>query len=241
MLYSFYMDISCGCSYDQWQQISGILPRERIERIEKLNSAEKAEKQLLVGGFLQYSLSSVLGIPMENISYTYGTYGKPELSGEKTGWKGKGIHFNLSHSGSYAVLAVSDHPVGIDIEYLRKNRLAVAKRCFCPEEYEDILRAGDILKQEQRFLEYWTMKEAYIKYTGTGLSTPLNSFLIRLCDEGGSYVSLPEGQRVYFATVPFENADYVISICSKERTELLSFSGKNLMEITLEQILNLQK
>jgi 4'-phosphopantetheinyl transferase len=219
------MDIDCGCSYEQSQIFYRVLPEERQERIKRLSHAGIAKKKVLSGIFLQYGLSKTLGMDIKDIRYGYGSQGKPYLDcriknnqcggvlQEKPHMEGGGkrLEFNLSHSGKYAVLAVSDQPVGIDVERMKKNRLSVAKRCFCPEEYEDIVQAGDEWEQNIRFLEYWTMKEAYVKRIGEGLRIPLNSFRILREDNGLSTV---EGEEdLWFATGFLEQGSYGVSVC----------------------------
>ena len=53
------------------------------------------------------------------------------------------IHFNMSHSGDYVVVAVSDEPIGIDIEHKTRNYESVAKRCFHKEEYDSIMKLNE--------------------------------------------------------------------------------------------------
>ena len=92
--------------------------------------------------------------------------------GGKPYWEG--CHFNLSHSGPYVALAVGESPVGVDVECYRESRKtdALAKRYFTPEE---MAFAAD---SQERFLRVWTAKEARLKWDGTGLRTPLNSFSV---------------------------------------------------------------
>ena len=92
--------------------------------------------------------------------------------GGKPFWEG--IHFNLSHSGPWVVLAVGDSPVGVDVEAFRQSRngTAVAKRRFTPEEQ------AFVGSDQERFLRIWTAKESLVKRTGEGLRRPLNSFSV---------------------------------------------------------------
>ena len=122
------------------------------------------------------------------------------------------------------VLAVSDRAVGIDIERRKKNHLAVAKRCFCPEEYEDIIAVADPQEQERRFLAYWTMKEAYVKCEGSGLTIPLDSFRV-VWDEGytGSHILIEEKDDgsvavAYGCTTLLSGRteEYCVSVCQRE-------------------------
>lgn len=259
MLRLFYMDISCGCSDEQSQAFYKVLPQKRQEKIDKMANRELAEKRLLSGIFMQYGLSLVTGIPMEDIRYVYGDQGKPYLDKSIFGkvengcgeclklsgmWDEKedreNMDFSLSHSGKYAVLAVSNKPVGIDVERQKKNRLLVAKRCFHENEYADIMALPDEGSRNRRFLEYWTMKEAYVKRMGEGLRIPLRSFEIKRGEEKMSYVEAAEGNggagehglksgiqdgRVWFATGVMEHGEYAVSVCSENREELESLTG----------------
>ncbi len=234
MLICYYMNIDETCSFEQMEALHKIIPKERQKKINKLRNQEKAKKQLFSSVFLQYGLSEALDLPMEAVAYTYGEYGKPEIM-----YSGKGqrrqIDFNLSHSGSYAVLAVSDKPVGIDVEYIKKNRLAVAERFFCEKEYQDILKAEGA-ERDGRFLEYWTMKEAYVKRIGKGLHFPLNHFLINRERKG---FSSAHQENVYFATFFLEEQKYCVSVCSEYKDEIERFSKDKMHEVKLEQILTL--
>ena len=232
MLSCYYMDISFDCSYEQMEILHKIIPKERMEKIDKFRNRDKAKKHLLSNAFLQYGLSEVLNIPMEEITYAYGEYGKPGIIHNGKDMREQ-VDFNLSHSGNYAVLAVSDRPVGIDVECLKKPRMAVAERFFCKKEYEDILKAED-LERENRFLEYWTMKEAYVKRTGNGLNTPLNSFLI---NRGRGGFSVVNQEDIYFGTFFIEEKRYCVSVCSEYKDEIEKFSKDKMHEVKLQQIL----
>ena len=104
--------------------------------------------------------------------------------------------FNISHSGSFAAVAVSDSEVGIDIERIRDVNLGIAKK-FSREEREYILSAEN---PQKAFFEIWTAKEAYLKKYGTGLTVPLDSF---------SAVGM---KNIY----KFIYEDYIITVCSEE-------------------------
>ena len=81
------------------------------------------------------------------------------------------IYVNLSHSGKYAVCAVSDKPVGIDIQLCTKPDMRLAERFFSADEIDYLKNGGD-------FFEIWVKKESFLKAIGTGLRTPLKSFSV---------------------------------------------------------------
>lgn len=113
--------------------------------------------------------------PPAELQFSYDKYGKPALN---TPAVEDHLHFNLSHSGELALLAVTGiAPVGVDIEYAGPfdNMPDVAERFFSPAEY----RAWSELPTHERtqgFYHCWTRKEAVIKALGLGLSAPLDAF-----------------------------------------------------------------
>ena len=90
--------------------------------------------------------------------------GKPVFRGEPE------LHFNLSHSGNFALCALSDRPVGVDIEALRPRRDGLAEYILSPTELEWYHAQGSTT---EALLTLWTRKEALCKYRGTGLTFPV--------------------------------------------------------------------
>lgn len=87
--------------------------------------------------------------------------------------------FSLSHTRGGAAVALGNTlRLGADIE--NQNRavadLAIAERYFTDEERDDIFRQDSEEKRRQRFILFWTLKEAYLKALGLGLTKPLSSF-----------------------------------------------------------------
>lgn len=108
-----------------------------------------------------------------------GKHGKPYL---KT--HGIPAYFNISHSGDYIICAISNQEVGIDIEQRGKIRMEVARRFFHPQEVALLEGTSDEQKTRELFFNYWSVKESYLKYTGSGLSSPLSSFEVLFTDKG---------------------------------------------------------
>lgn len=85
---------------------------------------------------------------------------------------------SISHSGPYEVIAISDMPIGIDLqEHRAMDFEKLAKRFFHPEEI-DFIRRGKGTDEASRFYTVWCAKEAYVKYTGTGIDGNFGSFSI---------------------------------------------------------------
>lgn len=104
-------------------------------------------------------------------------YGKPHIGNPI-----ENVEFNLSHSGQSVVCALSLHrALGIDIEQVRRppNLLDFARDSFSPSEVMELATHPQD-NQINRFFEYWTLKESYIKARGMGLSLPLDQFSFRI-------------------------------------------------------------
>lgn len=88
------------------------------------------------------------------------------------------LRFNLAHTQGLVAMAVTlHHDVGIDVEPRtdRVSVLDVARRFFSPQEVA-ALEGLPIGQRAEAFLDYWTLKEAYVKATGLGLRAPLRRF-----------------------------------------------------------------
>ncbi len=98
--------------------------------------------------------------------FAHNEYGKPY-------WQ-DGPHFNFSHCKTGVLVAVSDTPIGVDIESYHAFDEALLRRVMNEEECADILADKEPVK---RFIYYWTRKEAYLKYKGVGITEDLRDCL----------------------------------------------------------------
>ncbi len=142
-------------------------------------------------------------------------------------FKDKRIEFNISHSGEFVMCAVSKDKIGCDIEKISDINMKVAKKFFAEEEYADIISLDDTVKRNHRFFEYWTLKESYLKATGTGLKTPLDSFKI-IKDGDISVISNGQAQEYYFKEFSIPN--YKCAVCSKENLKDTKLTAVDLRE-----------
>jgi 4'-phosphopantetheinyl transferase len=107
-------------------------------------------------------------------SFAVNAYGKPEIANPYQA--NQGLSFNLSHTDGLIVLGIAaGGPIGVDAENMRSRPapLRIAPTFFATEE-RVALRSLALDEQQERFFSYWTLKEAYIKARGMGLSIPLD-------------------------------------------------------------------
>lgn len=137
---------------------------------------------------LQRALQQEYGItcPPE---LTHDENGKPAIAGCPD------IHISLSHCRAAVACAVSDQPVGIDIETLEHYSVEVAQQVMNEEELRQITAAND---PATAFIRLWTMKESLFKLTGD--------------DRGGDITKLLDNaQRYRFTTVA--STAWVLTTC----------------------------
>lgn len=99
--------------------------------------------------------------------FEYNTYGQPY-------WP-DGSYFSISHCRTAIAVVVSDRPVGIDVESVRKGRPELIARTMNEREQQEISASADPAKA---FIRLWTQKEAVLKCRGTGIVDDLHSVLL---------------------------------------------------------------
>lgn len=166
--------------------LHGGVSRERQERI--LRCANDADKRRLLGAGLL--LKSAVGTD----GYVTGENGRPYFPDGH-------ICFSLSHCGDCAVCAVSDAPVGVDIELPRQNSVRLAQRFFAPDEAASCTDDND-------FCRLWTLKESYIKLRGLRLAD-IASFSVLSMPEV-NFISLRQGEyRIGCCSEKYDSAEII--------------------------------
>lgn len=181
---------------------AGLSP-ERRKKVDSYRFEKDKRLSICAEMLLQYALREA-NVDTASFRVKNDPFGKPILCNTDR-------HFNLSHSGEWAICAFSELEVGCDIEKINHADLAIAERFFCPEEYAHISGQTSPAGKDLLFFRYWTLKESFIKAVGLGLTLPLDSFQIRLGERIRVEQSLD--QRSYsfaeFGTIP----GYCCALC----------------------------
>lgn len=127
-------------------------------------------------------------------------HGKPYFSPEK------GIHFSLSHCSGLAVCLLSDKSCGADAEPVRDYRERVAAR-ICSHNEMSLITAAEGDKRDRLFTSLWTLKEAYAKADGRGISVMSRAEFS--FDNGDISSSAPYSFKQFF----LPEGGYIISVC----------------------------
>jgi 4'-phosphopantetheinyl transferase len=131
---------------------------------------------------LRELLAERLGVRAHQVEFEYGAHGKPALSRR---FADSDLHFSVSHCDDLAAYAFSSgHPIGIDVEAVRRMPDAddLAARYFSRREHATY-RTLEPRDKPLGFFNCWTRKEAFVKASGDGLSMPLDRFDVTLAPE----------------------------------------------------------
>lgn len=166
-------------------------------------------------------------IAPEDIEFRIDNYGRPFLKQALI----NNFDFNISHSGDYVVLALSDQRLGIDVEKIRPVDFKIAETCFHDKESEHLNR--DPEKQLENFYKLWTLKESFIKAVGEGLSYPLKDFYFSFSAAGikiNILKPVADDQVWNFRLYDFD-LGYKLAVCAKDREAPPLVKISNLAEL----------
>ncbi len=141
--------------YQRWYRWMSPQRKARVNRLFR----ERDQKCAVASDMLARQLiAEWFHLKPEEIKFSVDEHGKPHAPDLP-------IHFSISHSQNYVFCAVSDQPIGVDIEAIRPIDVKVISR-FCTDEELQYLNEDP----QSRFFELWTAKEACAKLSGIGLA-----------------------------------------------------------------------
>ena len=112
-------------------ELSSLLVQEELDKASRFRMPGDGDRYICAHGMLRKILAGRVGREPRSLRFDCGPQGKPALC------DADGVAFNLSHSGDWAVVAVTDASgVGVDVERVREQRdeLELAQRFFAPAE-----------------------------------------------------------------------------------------------------------
>lgn len=206
MLKIYYLRIS-DFHYFAEDELFPLVGEDTVRKVCGYKNPRVRRAKLLGEGMTRRLLLRLWGLHRDDYRIRIGEHGKPFVESRLPVW------YNLSHSGDYIVVAFSHLEVGIDIEQKKKARMEVARRFFHPAEIQCLQSlAGD--EQDDLFFRYWSVKESFLKYTGSGLSSPLSGFEVRF-DHPRPRIFLAENlQNLRISACPVDSA-YKCFVCAE--------------------------
>ena len=150
------------------REYEALLAGEERQRRASFRFERDRHRYLVTRALARVVLSKYAAIAPQEWRFEANPYGRPTVA-NKNARAGR-IAFNLSHTSGLSVLGVTrDGAIGVDVESAGVQHAAVeiVDRFFAPEEVA-ALRELPSAEQRARFVEYWTLKESYIKARGMG-------------------------------------------------------------------------
>lgn len=169
-----------------------LLSDEERVRYERFRVDRDRREFAVAHALLRTTLAELGDRPPGDWRFQTGSHGKPMLAaGTSTApWS-----FNLSHARGLVACAVArGAEVGLDVELATRatNWRGIASRYFSAAEVAQIDRLGHG-ERPTRFFELWTLKEAFAKALGVGLSQGLDATTFELASPGAIACTLPPG------------------------------------------------
>lgn len=149
------------------------LSKKESSRYKKFVSRDDADLFIIGRYLIKKFLSIKKNISPQQILIEEDAYGRPFIVKPRL----EKIDFNLSHSGNFIILGVSSKAIGVDIEKKNSSDIErLSETCFTKKEIKYIFCENNNPNRVNRFYKLWTLKEAYLKAIGVGLSYPLKNF-----------------------------------------------------------------
>ncbi len=133
----------CSLTTTEYERCLALTEPDRRQQLLAMKNEPRRMAAILGEWMAKTMLAEQSGIPMEEIRILRTEKGKPYAEGLP--------YFSITHSGEWVAVALSDRPIGIDMELLRPVDPRLAERIGADPEH---------------FFEEWTAKEAHYKIYG---------------------------------------------------------------------------
>lgn len=150
-----------------------VVSRERLLRSERMRFPEDRIGSLSAAVLARWMLHGALSLANEDIEFAVEDRGKPYC----TQLQRAGTSFSISHTRGWVACGICAGSIGVDIETLRRVGVSDVSPYLHGAELARLEDGCDCSACDcSAVLRLWTIREAYVKYLGTGLSEPPNSF-----------------------------------------------------------------
>ena len=225
--------MKCGRAIDVWLVDDEVADaRLQAEYRQLLSPEERAQelrfyfprdqrRYLVTRALVRTVLSRYLLIEPADLRFEKDHYGRPGIV--NGGREHRGLCFNISHTQGLIAVGVTWHrELGVDVEHVRARpvSLEIAGRFFAGSEAAALaMTPAD--RQQERFFEYWTFKESYVKARGAGLSIPLEQFSFQYPNEHAVRITIQPQLRDHADRWHFwqlrPTRDHLLAICAERR------------------------
>lgn len=215
---AYYNEIADPRLHEEYR---ALLTEEERGKEFRFYFADDQRRYLVTRALVRTVLSRYLHVQPTDWRFANNHYGRPEISNLSR--DECGLCFNISHTKGLIALGVTHRrELGVDVENLRTREVSldIADRFFAKPEVEELATVPKE-RQQDRFFEYWTFKESYIKARGMGLSIPLGQFSFHYPHERAVNIAIdPElgddaNRWSFWQYRP--TAEYLMAVCAERR------------------------
>ncbi len=139
-----------------------IFPKQREDEINSSKNERIRRQKYCVWKLLEMAVNERIGARFDKINFQKNANGK---------WECDGFYFSLSHSEKYLAVALSNFPVGVDVQIIRNTGEKIADKILNENERAQFdLLNGD--RKQAYLLRCWAKKECLLKASGEGVLKP---------------------------------------------------------------------
>lgn len=221
--------------------LKGLLSNTEIEKVQRYRLAKAQHTALITRAFARTVLSQYADVPAQKWLFDIGAHGKPEINNPPIP-----LSFNLSHNDDLIIMSVClDKNIGCDTESLSRkiSVKAIAQRYFSAIEFNALMALSPAL-QTPRFFEYWTLKEAFVKATGMGISQGLESFNFTIgeakTDQFNDNIQLnfspsctEQDNQQWYSCLIYPDQKHCIALCVKTNKIAKPLSNQAILNVQL--------
>jgi 4'-phosphopantetheinyl transferase len=160
-----------------------VLSADECRRADRFLRQSRRQMFEVAHALVRQALSQYADVAPGDWSFATNRWGRPEIAGPV---REKRFSFSLSHThGLVACAIAAGVECGVDVESMTRagDPLRIARRVLSARELTDLETQPSETKQS-RLLEYWTLKEAYLKARGVGMSVAMRDLSFALDDPG---------------------------------------------------------
>jgi 4'-phosphopantetheinyl transferase len=164
-----------------------LLCEQELRQYRRFHFAEDRHRYLVSHALVRNVLSRYVDLRPAEWNFSRSQHGKPEVANPGI----PALQFNLTHTAGLAGCVVSfSDACGIDAEKItgRHNPAGVAKRMFSEAETRELEQLEGEAYLEH-FFTRWTLREAYVKARGIGISFPTRKLTFTLDRDNAVEVS----------------------------------------------------
>lgn len=198
-----------------WNILNKAIPTWKHNQYERMKLSKGA-----VASAFGYFIAKVKAYELgKNRVITQEKNGKPKFEGDE-------LFFNISHSKDKVICVVGDVPVGVDIERISEKLFYITDGFLSQREKKAFQNITEEEKAE--FLcTIWTLKEAYGKWEGTGLSYPIKDV---------SFIKMGNSWRCYLEEINEYQSKCEILTYKQEKDFMFSVCAENCTDISIQHM-----